>query len=119
MPSNTPTQPLDFCFSNSNEPVLCWFRYKSGTINLRSSAFICGSFSADAPDINCIKSIKIGPSQNNIHQNHQISLSCIDSSNEPMLLRVKSFINNRTRMTQIRRIFTDSCASVSSVQSVF
>ncbi len=33
-----------------NEPMLCWFMSKPGTINLRSSAFICGSFFAEAPD---------------------------------------------------------------------
>ncbi len=33
-----------------NETVLHWSRYRPGAINLRSSAFICGSFFAEAPD---------------------------------------------------------------------
>ncbi len=39
------------------------------TTNLRSSAFICGSFFARAPDINCSKFIK---SQNSRSQSHHI-----------------------------------------------
>ena len=96
-----------------------WICIISNTINLRLSAFICGSFFAEAPDINCLKSIKADVSQHNIYQNHQISLSCIDSSNEPMLLRVKTFINNRTRMTQIRRIFTDFSTIEENILNTF
>lgn len=34
----------------SNEPRLNWYMYRPGTLNLRSSVFICGSFFAEAPD---------------------------------------------------------------------
>lgn len=40
-------------------------------------------------------------------------------SNNYCFSQFSRFCLNRTRMTQIRRIFTDPCASVSSAQSVF
>jgi hypothetical protein len=43
-----------------------------GTINLRSSAFICGSFFAEASDINYSAFIKIWISQNSSPQSHHI-----------------------------------------------
>ncbi len=45
------------------------------TTNLRSSAFICGLFSAEAPDINCSEFIKVWTSQNFSPQIHPIHFS--------------------------------------------
>jgi hypothetical protein len=42
------------------------------TTNLRSSAFICGSYFAEAPDINCSIFIKVWASQNSSPQRHHI-----------------------------------------------
>lgn len=42
------------------------------TINLRLSAFICGSFSAEAPDINCFEFIKVLASPKSSPQSHHI-----------------------------------------------
>ncbi len=58
------------CLRNRTDPVSLRSSYGLCATNLRSSAFICGSFFAEAPEI-------------------------------------KSSIRKRTRMTQIKRIFTD------------
>jgi len=87
---------------SDNEPVLRRFSYTAGTINLRSSAscpplcidtyapaghtwmrppearlgvFICGSFFAEAPGINCSGFIKVGTSQRSSHQSYHIFIN--------------------------------------------
>ncbi|VVB84459.1 Uncharacterised protein [uncultured archaeon] len=88
-----------------SEHVLC----RPGTINLRLSAFICGSFFAEAPDINYSVFIKIWASQNSSPQNHLIHFSiranpchpCKQCSTpatflaEAPQINRKLFINNR------------------------
>ena len=82
--------------STDSDFALCC--YEPVTTNLRSSAFICGSFFAEAPDINCYKFIKASTSQNPSPQIHPIPPSCTDSEHMIQWMR--------TRMARIGRIFT-------------
>lgn len=55
-----------------SEPAPRRLTYRPGTINLRSSAFICGLVSGEAPEINCSEFIKIRAAQNSSPQSHHI-----------------------------------------------
>jgi len=61
-------RPPILCAGSEPAPRQC----RLGTINLRSSAFICGSFFAEAPDINYYVFIKEITSQNSSPQSHHI-----------------------------------------------
>ncbi len=69
------------------------------------------------------KELKINESRyvNNELKRTRTNSNCV-SSFQFVPVRCLNYLRNRTRMTQIRRIFTDTfnpCASVSSVQSMF
>ncbi len=64
------------CAGNLNEPALHQYSYSPGTINLRSSAFICGLFFAGAPDSKDADRIyrmdRINPSTNPVNPVHPV-----------------------------------------------
>ncbi|GEM_PF-5868578 len=78
-------------------PVLRRFSYTAGTTNLRSSAFICGSFFAEAPCINCSGFIKIST-----YQNFAFSeASKLTPQSTPRAQSVHKPINKATETTKI------------------
>ncbi len=68
---------MSSCASNGNEPAPRQCRF--GATNLRSSAFICGSFFAGAPDSNdsdrIIRIDRINRSTNPVHPVHPVHSS--------------------------------------------
>ncbi len=77
-------------------------RPRPGAPNLRSSAFICGLCFEEAPDINHSIFINNWRAKNSGAPGIRMWISCARNGNKPVLPR------NRTRMTLIKRIFTDS-----------